>query len=182
MDKYNNLNICNVLYNRPSQLDKTYASENINDDNRLLYKLKLLQLSPEFLRDGAYEYFRTVVENCIDGNVSELLCLSIALMGGAYKEQLNYLGLFPIKEVTGKSSVCRCYIQNINKRTFNIGTNIIDTIFPKCSLISSAVICVSPPVRYFYALIQTTKSYHILLYITISFNIFIPVHPLSHIF
>ncbi len=127
MDKYNNLNTCNVLYNRPSCLDKTYASENINDDNRLAYKLKLLQLSPAFLREGAYEYFKTAVENCIDGNVSELLCLSIALMGGAYKEQLNYLGLFPIKEVTGKSSVCRCYIQNINKRTFNIGTNIIDT-------------------------------------------------------
>lgn len=127
MDKYNNLNTRNVLYNRPSQLDKTYASENINDDNRLAYKLKLLQLSPAFLREGAYEYFKTAVENCIDGNVSELLCLSIALMGGAYKEQLNYLGLFPIKEVTGKSSVCRCYIQNINKRTFNIGTNIIDT-------------------------------------------------------
>lgn len=127
MEIYENLNTCNVLYNRPSQLDKTYASENINDDNRLLYKLKLLQLSPAFLRKGAYEYFKTAVENCIDGNVSELLCLSIALMGGAYKEQLNYLGLFPIKEVTGKSSVCRCYIQNINKRTFNIGTNIIDT-------------------------------------------------------
>lgn len=127
MDKYNNLNTRNVLYNRPSQLDITYASENINDDNRLAYKLKLLQLSPAFLREGAYEYFKTAVENCIDGNVSELLCLSIALMGGAYKEQLNYLGLFPIKEVTGKSSVCRCYIQNINKRTFNIGTNIIDT-------------------------------------------------------
>lgn len=133
MDKYNNLNTCNVLYNRPSQLDKTYASENINDDNRLAYKLKLLQLSPAFLREGAYEYFKTAVENCIDGNVSELLCLSIALMGGAYKEQLNYLGLFPIKEVTGKSSVCRCYIQNINKRTFNIGTNIIDTIQSKDS-------------------------------------------------
>lgn len=127
MDKYNNLNTHNVLYNRPSQLDVTYASENINDDNRLAYKLKLLQLSPAFIREGAYEYFKTAVENCIDGNVSELLCLSIALMGGAYKEQLNYLGLFPIKEVTGKSSVCRCYIQNINKRTFNIGTNIIDT-------------------------------------------------------
>lgn len=133
MDKYNNLNTCNVLYNRPSQLDKTYASENINDDNRLAYKLKLLQLSPAFLREGAYEYFKTAVENCIDGNVSELLCLSIALMGGTYKEQLNYLGLFPIKEVTGKSSVCRCYIQNINKRTFNIGTNIIDTIQAKDS-------------------------------------------------
>ncbi len=133
MDKYNNLNTYNVLYNRPSQLDKTYASENINDDNRLAYKLKLLQLSPAFLREGAYEYFKTAVENCIDGNVSELLCLSIALMGGAYKEQLNYLGLFPIKEVTGKSSVCRCYIQNINKRTFNIGTNIIDTIQAKDS-------------------------------------------------
>lgn len=133
MDKYNNLNTRNVLYNRPSQLDITYASENINDDNRLAYKLKLLQLSPAFLREGAYEYFKTAVENCIDGNVSELLCLSIALMGGAYKEQLNYLGLFPIKEVTGKSSVCRCYIQNINKRTFNIGTNIIDTIQTKDS-------------------------------------------------
>ena len=133
MDKYNNLNTCNILYNRPSQLDKTYASENINENNRLLYKLKLLQLSPAFLRDGAYEYFKTAVDECIDGNVSELLCLSIALMGGAYKEQLNYLGLFPIKEVTGKSSVCRCYIQNINKRTFNIGTNIIDTIQAKDS-------------------------------------------------
>ena len=133
MDKYNNLNTHNVLYNRPSQLDITYASENINDDNRLAYKLKLLQLSPAFIREGAYEYFKTAVENCIDGNVSELLCLSIALMGGAYKEQLNYLGLFPIKEVTGKSSVCRCYIQNINKRTFNIGTNIIDTIQTKDS-------------------------------------------------
>lgn len=133
MDKYNNLNTCNVLYNRPSCLDKTYASENINENNRLLYKLKLLQLSPAFLRNGAYEYFKTAVDECIDGNVSELLCLSIALMGGAYKEQLNYLGLFPIKEVTGKSSVCRCYIQNINKRTFNIGTNIIDTIQTKNS-------------------------------------------------
>lgn len=133
MDKYNILNKCNVLYNRPSCLDKTYASENINENNRLLYKLKLLQLSPAFLRDGAYEYFKTAVDECIDGNVSELLCLSIALMGGAYKEQLNYLGLFPIKEVYGKSSVCRCYIQNINKRTFNIGTNIIDTIQAKAS-------------------------------------------------
>lgn len=131
MDKYNILNKCNVLYNRPSHLDKTYASENINENNRLLYKLKLLQLSPAFLRDGAYEYFKTAVDECIDGNVSELLCLSIALMGGAYKEQLNYLGLFPIKEVYGKSSVCRCYIQNINKRTFNIGANIIDTIQSK---------------------------------------------------
>lgn len=133
MDRYNNLNTRNVLYNRPSQLDITYALKNINDDNRLAYKLKLLQLSPAFIREGAYEYFKTAVENCIDGNVSELLCLSIALMGGAYKEQLNYLGLFPIKEVTGKSSVCRCYIQNINKRTFNIGTNIIDTIQTKDS-------------------------------------------------
>lgn len=82
MDKYNNLNTCNVLYNRPSQLDKTYASENINDDNRLAYKLKLLQLSPAFIREGAYEYFKSAVESSIDGNVSELLCLSIALMGG----------------------------------------------------------------------------------------------------
>ena len=103
MDRYNNLNTRNVLYNRPSQLDITYASKNINDDNRLAYKLKLLQLSPAFIREGAYEYFKTAVENCIDGNVSKLLCLSIALMGGAYKEQLNYLGLFPIKEVTVKS-------------------------------------------------------------------------------
>lgn len=131
MDIYENLNTCNVLYNRPSCLDKTYATKNITDNNRLLYKLKLLQLSPAFLRDGVYEYFKSAVESSIDGNVSELLCLSIALMGGAYKEQLNYLGLFPIKEVTGKSSVCRCYIQNINKRTFNIGTNIIDTIQTK---------------------------------------------------
>ena len=38
MDKYNNLNTRNVLYNRPSCLDKTYATKNINDDNRLAYK------------------------------------------------------------------------------------------------------------------------------------------------
>ena len=65
MDNYNNLNTCNVLYNRPSQLDKTYASENINDDNRLAYKLKLLQLSPAFLREGGMnisrQRFRTVL-------------------------------------------------------------------------------------------------------------------------
>lgn len=52
MEIYENLNTCNVLYNRPSCLDKTYATKNITDNNRLLYKLKLLQLSPAFLRDG----------------------------------------------------------------------------------------------------------------------------------
>ena len=51
MDKYNNLNTCNVLYNRPSQLDKTYASENINDDNRYLSRAYIRS----YYFFGAYE-------------------------------------------------------------------------------------------------------------------------------
>ena len=59
MDKYNNLNTYNVLYNRPSYLDKTYAIKNINDDNRLAYKFvnfscKFLLKLPVFKELGTY--------------------------------------------------------------------------------------------------------------------------------
>ena len=117
-----------VLYNRPNGLavDKhLYSGTRL--DEKTLYKLKLLQLSPAFLKEGALEVFTQTVDSIIDSNISELLSLSIALMGGAFREQLNYLGLFPIKETIGETSVCRCYINNINKRTFNIGTDIIKT-------------------------------------------------------
>lgn len=110
-----------VLYDIPEGM-----SEKPGCDKGDAFLFKLIHFSDEILPSAQRNELLEALSENLGKSLSLRLTLSLALMGGAYREQLNYLGLYDILEKKGKPSRCSGRIYDANKRTFNVGSSIIN--------------------------------------------------------
>lgn len=110
-----------VLYDRPPGMA---IKPGVKENEAFLFKLT--HLPQEGITPEKYRSVLDMLTPFIATNDNSLkLVLAIGQMGGAFREQLNYLGLYQIRELGGNSSRCSSYVSIANKRVFKVGTSII---------------------------------------------------------
>ena len=110
-----------VLYDIPEGM-----SDKPGCDKGEMFLFKLIHFSDEILSSAQRNELLEALSENLGKSLSLRLTLSLAIMGGAYREQLNYLGLYDIQEKKGRSSKCSGRIYDANKRTSDVGSSIIN--------------------------------------------------------
>lgn len=103
--------IISVLYDRPK-----YLATKPEMYCRYSFYNKILRFPYEAFSSTDNDKIIKPLEELLKTNPSKLL-VCITQMGGAIKEQLNYLGLFSIAELNGNSSLATSRIAQINKKS-----------------------------------------------------------------
>ena len=103
--------IISVLYDRPE-----YLATKPGMYSRYSFYNKILRFPYETFGTADNDKIIEPLEDSLNTNLLKLLAC-ITQMGGAIKEQLNYLGLFNIAEQEGKSSFAPARIAQVNKKS-----------------------------------------------------------------
>ena len=103
--------IISVLYDRPE-----YLATKPGMYSRYSFYNKILRFPYETFGTKDNDKIIEPLEDSLNTNLLKLLAC-ITQMGGAIKEQLNYLGLFNIAEQEGKSSFAPARIAQVNKKS-----------------------------------------------------------------
>lgn len=103
--------IISVLYDRPE-----YLATKPGMYSRYSFYNKILRFPYETFGTMDNDKIIEPLEEFLKTNPAKLLAC-ITQMGGAIKEQLNYLGLFSIAELNGNSSLATSRIAQINKKS-----------------------------------------------------------------
>lgn len=102
-----------MLYDRPEGM-AVIKGEDWNSH----FALKLVQQSKDFIVDGYYDVCMELITRYVDSSSLKRLMLAIGKIGGAYREQLNLLGLYSIAEKSGQISCCAKRVYVINNREY----------------------------------------------------------------
>lgn len=103
--------IISVLYDRPE-----YLATKPGMYSRYSFYNKILRFPYETFGTTDNDEIIEPLEELLKTNPAKLLAC-ITQMGGAIKEQLNYLGLFSIAELNGNSSLATSRIAQVNKKS-----------------------------------------------------------------
>lgn len=103
--------IISVLYDRPE-----YLASKPGMYSRYSFYNKILRFPYETFGTTDNDEIIEPLEELLKTNPAKLLAC-ITQMGGAIKEQLNYLGLFSIAELNGNSSLATSRIAQVNKKS-----------------------------------------------------------------
>ena len=103
--------IISVLYDRPE-----YLATKPGMYSRYSFFNKILRFPYETFGTADNDEIIEPLEKLLKTNSAKLLAC-ITQMGGAIKEQLNYLGLFNIVEHNGNSSLATSRIAQVNKKS-----------------------------------------------------------------